>query len=213
MIRKRRACAVFNPELEMNDMNHNHLSLFFDELNTLEGDKKVKKLNEVFESELDEARYNFIQDAKKQIDALQNKSGRLNKYGCEVNAWTEQQRDTRWKTVFKSGTTVLELIDGKTHFFVPTREEACKLIAHAAVCAEKRLFDKYLVVEKKAKKQSKADALVRQVLRERDEELQNQKQLVADLAMATEGWEEHEAEERAADAALAAKQMEAHQPE
>jgi len=136
------------------------LKLFLNELNATEGSTVKKKKRIVFETAIDEARYIFVADSMKQIDALQNMSGRQDKRGAYNTAWTQLDRDGSVKVTFKSGTKVLELVEGKTYFVCQSVDAACQLIAKAAIAAERGEMDAYLSISKKQKKPSTAGDLI-----------------------------------------------------
>jgi hypothetical protein len=147
----------------MTDFNTTNTGFdFFAELTDFEGgtDVKHKAVKPTFESLLDEARFKFIATAKKQIDLILNGSDKRNKYGHEIGAWYEKQKDGRYKVTFKSDSTVLELVPNKTYFLLADAELACQFIAKAIVTAEAHGFDKHLDIKPVSKPPKHADSLI-----------------------------------------------------
>jgi hypothetical protein len=106
------------------------------------GGGKIEK--QVFPNDRTEARHDFILDARKQIDALQN--------GKTKSTWVKQQEsDGRIQITFKCGSHVLELIKGRTYYIAEDVQMACELIAKAAVAAEEGLLDEHIIPKRKAK--------------------------------------------------------------
>ena len=135
---------------------------FFAELTDIDcgTDKKHKAAKPTFESLLDKARYTFIETGKKQIDLILNGSEKRNKYGSEIGTWYEKQKDGRYKIMFKSGTTVLELKPNTTYYMLADAEAACEFIAKAIVSAEMHRFDTYLDIKPVSKPPQHADSLL-----------------------------------------------------
>lgn len=135
---------------------------FLAELNRIDGGKITKDKRPAFHDLLDKARYNFIQTGKDQIDKIRAGEGELNKFGNRCTSWTEQTAKG-YKVTFKSGTTVLEIVPGKTYFYVPDVDAACELIAKCIIAAEGKLLDEMLVSAPKPQKVRTASAYVEQV--------------------------------------------------
>ena len=148
------------------NLNHDHISQFLNELNTVEGGMIEKIVQPVFETSLDEARFEFIKEAKKQIELIHHGEGKPDKYGHQSTSWSVELPDRRYKLTFKSGGKTMQIAENRTYFVVANGEEACKFIAKAIVAAENRLLDRYLVIERKAKKPTSAGGYVNSIKKE-----------------------------------------------
>jgi hypothetical protein len=145
------------------NLNYDHISQFLNELNTVEGGMIEKIVQPVFETSLDEARFEFIKEAKKQIELIHHGEGKPDKYGHQTTSWSVELPDHRYKVTFKSGGKTIQIAENKTYFVVANGEEACKFIAKAVVAAEQRQLDRFLVIERKVRKPTSAGGYISSV--------------------------------------------------
>ncbi|KPF48331.1 hypothetical protein IP87_02915 [beta proteobacterium AAP121] len=132
------------------------------ELSSIEGGTLTKDKRPTFHDLLDKARYNFIQTGKGQIDKIRAGEGNLNKFGNLCTAWTEKV-SKGYRVTFKSGASALEIVPGKTYFYVPDADAACELIAKCIIAAEGNMLDDMLVTTPKPQKVRTATAYVEEV--------------------------------------------------
>jgi len=140
---------------------------FLSELNTLKGGTNKTTKRPSFTELLDKARFDFIQTGKAQIDKIKAGEGTLNKYGNLQNAWSERTAHG-YKVSFKSGGKTLELLKGKTYFYVPDADTACELIAKCVIAAENHELDDKLVNKQAEKAEKPAAAFIAKVKQEWD---------------------------------------------
>lgn len=139
------------------DSTHSYL---LDELDSIEGGNTPTKV--IFGSLLDEARHDFVETAKKEIDLVNAGMGRQNKYGMPVTAWTQAETSGRYKVVLKARGGVLS-IKGKTYFYLPDREKTCEFIAKVAIAAERGALDKHLNFKQKPKAPQTHNAVMQRI--------------------------------------------------
>jgi hypothetical protein len=142
---------------------------FFAVLQTTEGGVAPKKAagKPAFDNPVEQARWTFIEQGKKQIDSLSDLDSDevpRNKAGQPYGNWFQRQDDGRIRVTFKSGIRMLPLQADKDHYYVKTAEDAVKLIGQAILAADRGDLDKFfeLILSKsKAIKAAKVDKVVK----------------------------------------------------